>query len=39
VLAEEGVTDLDQYYEGEGEPAVDLFLEGAGGPVSEAPTA
>jgi citronellol/citronellal dehydrogenase len=39
VLAEEGVTDLDQYYEGEGEPVVDLFLEGAGGPVSEAPTA
>lgn len=39
LLAEEGITDLDRYYEGEGEPAVDLFLEGAGGPVSEAPTA
>lgn len=39
VLAEGGITDLAKYYEGEGEPAVDLFLEGAGGPVSEAPTA
>ena len=33
VLAEEGVTDVDRYNAGSGTPLVDLFLEGAYGPV------
>jgi citronellol/citronellal dehydrogenase len=33
VLASEGVTDLERYNAGSGTPVVDLFLEGAYGPV------
>jgi citronellol/citronellal dehydrogenase len=33
VLAEEGITDLDRYNAGSGTPVVDLFLDGAYGPV------
>ena len=33
VLAEEGITDVDRYNAGTGTPLVDLFLEGAYGPV------
>jgi citronellol/citronellal dehydrogenase len=34
VLAAAGITDLDRYNAGTGVPVVDLFLEGAGGPVT-----
>ncbi len=34
VLAEEGIIDLAQYDAGSGRPVIDLFLEGAGTPVS-----